>query len=247
MSFTAEKKINKNIPIPLYFQLQQHIKEQISSGELKPNDHLPTEQWYCENYGVSRITVRKTLSGLIDEGVLERSRGKGPIVAKPLINRQTNRLTGLHEELTSSGITPTSKLLDVVFKKPSAFISQTLNADPDETIIEIHRIRYANNIPISLQTCSLREKFCPGINVKALENGSLYKILEKEFYLNIGYAKQTISTRLSTRKEIDLLGLERKKALLHLRRISFLISGEAFECSDNFYTEQYNTSMILHR
>jgi multiple sugar transport system substrate-binding protein len=74
-------EIDKNVPIPLYYQLKQMIKRKIESGEFKPGDRLPTEQELCEMFGISRTPVRQALTELTYEGILYRRPGLGTFVS----------------------------------------------------------------------------------------------------------------------------------------------------------------------
>lgn len=69
--------LNKQSPIPLYYQLMEDIKARIASGEIRPGDKLPSESQMMEQYGVSRLTVREALSNLVNEGLLVKKHGKG--------------------------------------------------------------------------------------------------------------------------------------------------------------------------
>ena len=111
MGETTPMKIDKDAPVPLYWQLAKLIKQQISSGAMKPGDRLPTEHWLAEQYGLSRVTVRKAIQYLIDSGVLVRNRGESPTIPLPHMSRQTNRLTSLSEDLRKMGYTPGSLIL----------------------------------------------------------------------------------------------------------------------------------------
>lgn len=75
--------IKRDIPIPIYYQLKEHIKAQIARGELKPGDRLPTEEELCARYGISRTPVRQALTELVREGLLTRTPGRGTFVAAP--------------------------------------------------------------------------------------------------------------------------------------------------------------------
>jgi DNA-binding transcriptional regulator YhcF (GntR family) len=74
-------KINKNTPIPLYYQLKQMIKKEIERGKFKPGDRLPTEQELCAMFGISRTPVRQALTELTYEGILYRQPGLGTFVS----------------------------------------------------------------------------------------------------------------------------------------------------------------------
>ena len=70
--------VDHEYPVPLYWQVAEAIKRQIADGVLNPGDKLPTEKWLTENYKVSRVTARKAVQTLIDNGTLERVRGESP-------------------------------------------------------------------------------------------------------------------------------------------------------------------------
>ncbi len=74
-------EINKNVPIPLYYQLKQMIKGKIENGEYKPGDRLPTEQELCEMFDISRTPVRHALTELVYESILYRRPGLGTFVS----------------------------------------------------------------------------------------------------------------------------------------------------------------------
>ncbi|MDR2670807.1 MAG: GntR family transcriptional regulator, partial [Oscillospiraceae bacterium] len=78
-----DKTLDKNTPIPLYFQLKQLILGMIEAGDLRPGDLLPTEQALGGIFSISRSTTRQALSELVLEGYLYRAKGKGTFVAQP--------------------------------------------------------------------------------------------------------------------------------------------------------------------
>lgn len=75
--------------IPVYYQLAEDLKQQIESGELKPGDVVPSETQLVNEYGISRVTVRRGLALLLEAGLIETVRGKGNYVAKPRLNQVT--------------------------------------------------------------------------------------------------------------------------------------------------------------
>jgi len=81
-------KIDKSIPIPIYYQLKECIKEKIRRGEFKPGDRIPTEQELCRMFGISRTPVRQALTELVYEGVLYRRPGRGTFVSDHLLSFQ---------------------------------------------------------------------------------------------------------------------------------------------------------------
>ncbi len=88
---------------PLYYLVECKLKEKIESGVYKPGDVLPVESELCAEYNVSRITIRKAISRLEEEGLIEHQFSKTPRVKKNAIHRHANRMRGLSEELAQIG------------------------------------------------------------------------------------------------------------------------------------------------
>lgn len=73
-------KIDKEGPLPLYWQLKEILKRKIERGEFKPGDRIPTEDELCKRFAISRTPVRQALVELVNEGLLFRRRGRGTFV-----------------------------------------------------------------------------------------------------------------------------------------------------------------------
>lgn len=92
--------IDRDVPIPAYYQLKQIIKQQIQHGDLKPGDRIPTEAELCERYHLSRTPVRQALQELVFEGLLLRTPGRGTFVASPPGTRAVSSATTLRVVLS---------------------------------------------------------------------------------------------------------------------------------------------------
>src|SRR4051812_20574632 len=98
--------INKNSPIPIYYQLEEHIKGLIEEGVLKPGDVLPPEREYAEKYQISRMTVRQAFTQLVNEGYLFRLQGKGTFVAERKIEKTLQGIISFTEDMRARGLKP---------------------------------------------------------------------------------------------------------------------------------------------
>ncbi len=79
----------KKGPIPLYYQLERMLRRRILNGKLTPEKPFPTERKLCDEFGVSRITVRQTLMILENEGLIRREQGRGTFVTPPATASRT--------------------------------------------------------------------------------------------------------------------------------------------------------------
>ena len=96
-AINSQEKLKKNVPAPLYAQLADLIRTDITKGKLKKGDMLPTEKELGDSYNVSRITVRGALSILAEEGLIYRKKGRGTIVKQDKLTRPAPGLLGIHE------------------------------------------------------------------------------------------------------------------------------------------------------
>ena len=78
--------LDSNLPVSLQYQLREIMFEKLNSGEWKEGEMIPSEHELCEEYGVSRITVREVLKELVQSGYLKRKQGKGTFVSKPTVS-----------------------------------------------------------------------------------------------------------------------------------------------------------------
>ena len=95
--------LDRNSPIPLYYQLKNVLLTKIQQSEWQAGDLIPSEQELQETFGLSRTTVRQTLSELVNEGWLSRHRGRGTFVTHPTMTHNPIRRLGASEYLEQQG------------------------------------------------------------------------------------------------------------------------------------------------
>ena len=78
-------EIDKQSPLPIYYQIEAHLKQQIDADILKPGDVLPSEREFSEQFDVSRMTIRQAIMNLVNAGYLKRQKGRGTFVASKKI------------------------------------------------------------------------------------------------------------------------------------------------------------------
>src|ERR1700733_10458496 len=76
----SARPVNTDAGVPLHRQLFLVLHDEIARGAMAPGDALPTEQVLCDQFGVSRITVRRALADLAEQGYIERRHGVGSFV-----------------------------------------------------------------------------------------------------------------------------------------------------------------------
>src|ERR1700746_1076833 len=94
----TERPLDRNSPIPLYFQIAENLKQAIDDGTVKPGERLDNELDLAERLRARRPTVRQAGQRLVEQGLVVRRRGLGPVVAVPRILRSV-ALTSLYDDL----------------------------------------------------------------------------------------------------------------------------------------------------
>src|SRR6056297_1948074 len=125
--------VEKDSPIPLYYQLSEVLKTQIEEGNLEPHERLPSERELSEHYDVSRMTARKALSEIESEGYIYRSQGKGSFVAEPKLRQSLFELTSYTEDMKRRGLTPGAKVLNIEVIDNDEILADKLEASPEES------------------------------------------------------------------------------------------------------------------
>jgi len=229
--------IKNDFRTPLYAQLADLIRSDITKGTLKKGDILQTEMELGEVYSVSRITVRRALSILVEEGMIYRKKGRGTFVKQDKLIRQAPGLLGIHEEIRASGSRPTTKLLSFAIEdNPPTEIKNSLGLDDKEKAVKIERSIFADNeiIGMTIAHIPLRIWDKIGLSFKRLQNQSLYRILGKNGF-KLYEAEETIEVIRADRKIAKQLDVSRGFPLFYLKRTVYTKEGIPIECGLNLF------------
>jgi len=139
----------KDRSIPLYYQLENILREKIKSGEYRPGDPFPTEDQLVQSYRVSRITVRQALASLEKDRLIIRTRGKGTFVTEEQGYLEPMKLTGMIEDLIAMGIKTKTKIINFNFVHPQRKILKNLKLKENDKVLWIERVRMIEKTPIS--------------------------------------------------------------------------------------------------
>jgi len=214
--------------IPLYVQIREAIREQIERGELHVGDKLPSEEELAEQFGVSRMTARRGLDDLVQEGLLQRKHGVGTLVVSRRITRNYTRLTSFYEQAAEEGLEPSSKLLDFSVVQASADLASRLMVEPGAPVMRITRLRLLGGEPIALHVAHVARDLCPALLNEDLEDQSLYRLYESHG-LKIVWARQRIEARAATGEQARYLGLKPGAPVLYSERTTYTTNNTPIE------------------
>src|SRR5580692_8814204 len=133
----------------LYARVETVLAGEITDGDLKVGDQLPTEDSLVARFGVSRITVRRAIQNLVSRGLVEIRRGKGTFVAAPKIMQDLKELSGFVEDMHALGHQPTARVIAKEIVPANATVARQLALTRGERVVRIRRVRLADGVPLS--------------------------------------------------------------------------------------------------
>ena len=229
--------LERNSPVPLYYQLAQYIEHAINTGDLSPGDRIENELSLTSRLGLSRPTARQAIQELVNKGLLVRKRGVGTQVVRSQFRRD-ERLSSLNEDLAKAGKIPSTVLLDYRVGELNDEIADVVDAADvrDSEFIQIRRLRLADNVPLAVLTNYIPARY--EISADDLRQRGLYACLNA-LGVHLKIAHQQISARLMTEDEADLLDEAAPAACLSVDRLAYDDVGRFVEFGRHIYRPAY--------
>ncbi|MBS4219033.1 GntR family transcriptional regulator [Bacillus sp. FJAT-49711] len=215
------KVLDNTSVIPLYYQLQEILKENIESRVWRPEEAIPSENQLMKDYNISRNTVIKAIENLVQEGVLIRIQGKGTFVSKPKFEQSLSGFYSFSKIMKESGIEPRDEITSFKVVSAKYSVAEHLQIEEGDPVIELRRIRYADNEPMILETSYVPEQYFPGLKREPLEQSSLYDLMQNEYGIYVIKAKEIFEPVLIREYESKLLQVEVGFPALLLDRIAY--------------------------
>lgn len=220
--------LNMDSYSPLYKQLIQKVRSDIASGVYPVHSRIPSEQELCETYQVSRVTVRKALAELTQEGLLNRHQGKGTFVGVPRLCKDLKDVNSFHEACRMMGRVPGARVIHAqVVHATEADQADLLCGEMDQ-VVEIVRLRLADDMPVMLET----NRFPIAYEYLLREDltGSLYGVL-KDHDIEAQQALHEISLCYANAAQARQLEVSAGDALLNLREVIYDQHGRPLHTS----------------
>ncbi len=229
------REITKETPIPLYYQLEEILRDQIEAGPLKPMDRIPSEEDLSRQYNVSRTTVRHALDRLVLDGLVIRTPGRGTVVAKPKVEEASQWITGSYADLASRGHKVATRVFECALVTPPEKVRTLLQLPEGERVFKLDRLRIVDDEPLFLTTAYVPFRLCPELVNEDFERHSFFEILENKYQLIIMRSVRTLEPTLATPKEAQLLMIKEKSPIHLVESVSYLEDGTPIEYSKSRY------------
>lgn len=236
-------QIDRTSPVPLYHQLAEQLTAAISDGTLRPGDPFENELAMADRLSLSRPTVRRAISELVNKGLLVRRRGIGTTVANQMVHRRAE-LTSLYDDLEREGRTPRTDVLSLVRSAQDDRAAEALGLPPGTPLVSIVRLRYADDLPLAI----LRNWLPPAMDdltVAQLEADGLYAVLRARG-VRPTVARQRIGARNATAEERRTLHMSKAEPLVTMTRSAYDADGSPVEFGDHCYrADQYSVDVLV--
>ncbi len=221
---------NKNNSTPLYIQIAKGIRGQISEGRIAMGEALPSERDLCELTGASRVTIRKAVDQLIDEGLLLRKQGSGTFVTER-IEMPATYLGGFTEDSRARGQEPGSIWLIRKSAAPTREEAATLKISTSAAVARLGRVRLSGGEPLAIEHAIIAESHLPPIEKIG---DSLYAALETKGK-RPRHGRQKVRASLASPTEAALLSIPENSEVLRIERVTWLDDGTIIEFTRSAY------------
>ncbi|TDW95361.1 MULTISPECIES: GntR family transcriptional regulator [Kribbella] len=236
-------QLDRSSPVPLYHQLAEQLTAAITDGRLRPGDPFENEIGMSDRLNLSRPTVRRAISELVNQGLLVRRRGIGTTVANQMVHRKAE-LTSLYDDLAREGRTPRTEVLALDCAAQDDRAAAVLEVPPGTPLVGIVRLRYADDLPLAI----MRNWLPPALNdltLDELTTDGLYAVLRARG-IRPTVARQRIGARNATAEERRTLHMSKAEPLITMTRSAYAADGSPVEYGNHCYrADQYSVDVVV--
>ena len=228
-----DKKIDKSVPIPLYFQLKQLLVAEIENGTYPPESLIPTENELCEMFDISRTTVRQAILELVQEGRFYRVKGKGTFVSPPKVRQSLmQRYRSLHDEIREQGGSPSIQVLALeVVDMPQKLAALRGEEGQGKKAVFLSRTHYSDGRPFVHTETYLPYEDYAFILDHDFTRERLYSVLAIYPQRRVERLTREIEAVAASPADQKFLGVERGAPVHSFKNISYNPAGEVIEMS----------------
>lgn len=221
-----------DIPKPLYEQLEDEIRNCIISGKYSYGKKIPSEKTLMEDFGISRVTVRKAIDNLCKDGLLEKKQGKGTFVKSVKIKDRLDSIHGFTDSLNKNGRWPRKIIIEKSYKTPDEQIRKELKIDFGDSIIYLKRVLLDGGSPYMIDESYYSAKMFPGLFDKINNRTSTYKLLSTDYQIQLAKSYKELSIITADKTVQEELNCSIDEPLFFIHKIAYEINDNPIQVSN---------------
>lgn len=230
----SELALDPQASLHLYLQLRNGLARLIRERRFSVDDALPSERVLAERLGISRVTARKAIAALVEDGLVVRRHGSGNFIA-PMLEQPLTRLTGFTEELKQRGFVPRSRWIRRVINAATSDELLALGLSPGARVARLERVRLADDTPMAYEASALPTDVVA--DPEAVSE-SLYSHLDARGLAPVR-ALQHFRAINASAQQAELMAIPVGQALLFITRVAYLDDGRAIEITHTWCRSDY--------
>ena len=229
----------------LHAQIADAVASAIAQGRFRPGDKLPPERELAEEFGVNRLTVRQALAELQVRHLILRRTGRkgGTFIAEPVIDYDLTTFAGFSEQARRHGKVASAQVLAAREVAADADTRDQLQLADGSRVVEIDRLRFADDLPVLLEHSSFPASRFGGLLDGPLD-GSIYDLLDRRYDARPRRALERIEPVVANARTARLLGVTRGTALLCVHRVAYDAQGVALESARDLFRVDRTRTLV---
>lgn len=239
----------KDSEVPLYLQVSEWIRENIYKGDLGKGDRIPSENQIMEILQVSRGTVKKAVTMLVNEGMLVQVQGKGTFVRNENISYSLGEgLLSFAESLESQHLRFTTEVITSRVEHASKHVADKLRIKPESPILYLERVRSVEGERVMLIENRINVELCPGILEVDFNSNNLFPTIEKLSGRKISFAESRYAAKIVGSERGHYLEVSEDAPVLHLEQLVHFEKDLPVELGNVWLkSDKYYLGTILQR
>jgi GntR family transcriptional regulator len=221
--------------VPLYYQIQQRLIDQVRRGELKPGEPISSTQEIAARLNVSPMTARQAIKAMCDLGFIYSRQGKGTFVSEIKHEKDFRQVLSFTEEMLGKRSVPSSKVLSFRVQPGSQAALAALGLSAGQKVCRLRRVRYSNALPMGIECSCLPLQIFPDLVETFDPASSLYLTLARKYGIQIAITDEVVEVGKATAEEAQLLRIAIGSPVFLFARTSYLEEGTPVEYVESTY------------
>lgn len=230
---TIARPVDESLAVPLYHQVYLILKEKIRAGAYPKDVPLPPEHMLCEEFGVSRITIKHAMKDLVADGYVVRQRGRGTFVAEDMVSGTPNALDDLLKSVQAIGAATEVKHLAAAIVPAAPDIARKLQLDDNSDVLRSRQLRLSDGEPLAVIVAYVPEWIAQQLDDATENKPMLVRLIEAQ--VPVARADQEVTATLADPAIASPLGVEVGAPLLKLTRLVFDQHDKPVEWLTSYY------------